>query len=139
MKLLKFWSNYIFLVAYSLLKMSKIKRLNKHKISLLIREPEQFFARTRKLPYFFAALFVFYSSRSRLRDSLCSPCYEFLLFFTTYTQPIHRETDSGEGKFITPRNKIHNPILGYDCCSLLWESWQKHLLIGRKIKAITST
>ena len=49
----------------------------------------------------------------RLRDSLLRPCYDFLLFFTTQTRPVHRETDSGDEKFITPINKIHNPILGY--------------------------
>ena len=76
--------------------------------------PEPFFSRTRKLPCIFAALFVCYSSRLRLRDSLLRPCYDFLLFFTTQTRPVHRETDSGDEKFITPINKIHNPILGYD-------------------------
>jgi len=35
------------------------------------------------------------------------------LFFTTQTWPVHRETDSGDEKFITPINKMHNPILGY--------------------------
>ena len=75
--------------------------------------PEPFFSRTRKLPCIFAALFVCYSSRLRLRDSLLRPCYDFLLFFTTQTRPVHRETDSGDEKFITPINKIHNPILGY--------------------------
>ena len=74
---------------------------------------EPFFSRTRKLPCIFAALFVCYSSRLRLRDSLLRPCYDFLLFFTTQTRPVHRETDSGDEKFITPINKIHNPILGY--------------------------
>ena len=78
--------------------------------------PEPFFSRTRKLPCIFAALFVCYSSRLRLRDSLLRPCYDFLLFFTTQTRPVHRETDSGDEKFITPINKIHNPILGY-----VWE------------------
>ena len=67
-----------------------------------------------KLPCIFVALFVCYSSRLRLRDSLLRPCYDFLLFFTTQTRPVHRETDSGDEKFITPINKIHNPILGYD-------------------------
>ena len=76
--------------------------------------PEPFLHRTRKLPCIFAALFVCYSSRLRLRDSLLRPCYDFLLFFTTQTRPVHRETDSGDEKFITPINKIHNPILGYD-------------------------
>ena len=74
---------------------------------------EPFFSRTRKLPCIFAVLFVGYSSRLRLRDSLLRPCYDFLLFFTTQTRPVHRETDSGDEKFITPINKIHNPILGY--------------------------
>ena len=77
---------------------------------------EPFFSRMRKLPCIFAALFVCYSSRLRLRDSLLRPCYDFLLFFTTQTRPVHRETDSGDEKFITPINKIHNPILGY-----VWE------------------
>ena len=76
-------------------------------------ESEPFLRRTRKLPCIFAALFVCYSSRLRLRDSLLRPCYDFLLFFTTQTRPVHRETDSGDEKFITPINKIHNPILGY--------------------------
>ena len=76
-------------------------------------EAEPFLRRTRKLPCIFAALFVCYSSRLRLRDSLLRPCYDFLLFFTTQTRPVHRETDSGDEKFITPINKIHNPILGY--------------------------
>ena len=76
-------------------------------------QAEPFFSRTRKLPCIFAALFVCYSSRSRLRDSLLRPCFDFLLFFTTQTRPVHRETDSGDEKFITPINKIHNPILGY--------------------------
>ena len=71
------------------------------------------FYRTRKLPCIFAALFVCYSSHLRLRDSLLRPCYDFLLFFTTQTRPVHRETDSGDEKFITPINKIHNPILCY--------------------------
>ena len=75
---------------------------------------EPFLHRTCKLPCIFAALFVCYSSRLRLRDSLLRPCYDFLLFFTTQTRPVHRETDSGDEKFITPINKIHNPILGYD-------------------------
>ena len=74
---------------------------------------EPFLHRTHKLPCIFAALFVCYSSRSRLRDSLLRPCFDFLLFFTTQTRPVHRETDSGDEKFITPINKIHNPILGY--------------------------
>ena len=74
---------------------------------------EPFLHRTRKLPCIFAALFVCYSSRLRLRDSLLRPCYYFLLYFTTQTRPVHRETDSGDEKFITPINKIHNPILGY--------------------------
>ena len=78
----------------------------------LVTEP--FLHRTRKLPCILSALFVCYSSRSRLRDSLLRPCYDFLLFFTTQTRPVHRETDSGDEKFITPINKIHNPILGYD-------------------------
>ena len=78
---------------------------------------EPFLHRTRKLPCIFAALFVCYSSRSRLRDSLLRPCFDFLLFFTTQTRPVHRETDSGDEKFITPINKIHNPILGYVCDS----------------------
>ena len=69
--------------------------------------------RTRKLPCIFSALLVCYSSRSRLRDSLLRPCYDFLLFFTTQTRPVHRETDSGDEKFIMLINKIHNPILGY--------------------------
>jgi len=77
----------------------------------LVAEP--FLHRTRKLPCIFAALFVCYSSRSRLRDSLLRLCFDFLLFFTTQTRPVHRETDSGDEKFITPINKIHNPILGY--------------------------
>ena len=76
-------------------------------------KPEPFLHRTRKLPCIFAALFVCYSSRSRLRDSLLRPCFDFLLFFTTQTRPVHRETDSGDEKLITPINKIHNPILGY--------------------------
>ena len=67
----------------------------------------------RTLPCIFAALFVCFSSRSRLRDSLLRRCFDFLLFFTTQTRPVHRETDSGDEKFITPINKIHNPILGY--------------------------
>ena len=79
----------------------------------IMLHPEPFFSRTRKLPCIFAALFVCYSSRLRLRDSLLRPCYDFLLFFTTQTRPVHRETDSGDEKFITPINKIHNPILGY--------------------------
>ena len=83
----------------------------KIKYCWVISEP--FFSRTRKLPCIFAALFVCYSSRLRLRDSLLRPCYDFLLFFTTQTRPVHRETDSGDEKFITPINKIHNPILGY--------------------------
>ena len=74
---------------------------------------EPFLHRTRKLPCIFAALFVCYSSRSRLRDSLLRPCFDFLLFFTTQTRPVHRETDSGDKKFTTPINIIHNPILGY--------------------------
>ena len=76
-------------------------------------QAEPFLHRTHKLPCIFAALFVCYSSRSRLRDSLLRPCFDFLLFFTTQTRPVHRETDSGEEKFITPVNKIHNPILTY--------------------------
>ena len=79
----------------------------------LATPPRTFFSRTRKLPCIFAALFVCYSSRLRLRDSLLRPCYDFLLFFTTQTRPVHRETDNGDEKFITPINKIHNPILGY--------------------------
>ena len=71
---------------------------------------EPFLHRTRKLPCIFAALFVCYSSRSRLRDSLLRPCYDFLLFFTTQTRlVVHRETDSGDERFIT-----QYPILGYE-------------------------
>ena len=88
---------------------------------------EPFLHRTRKLPCIFATLFVCYSSRSRSRDSLLRPCYDFLLFFTTQTRPVHRETDNGDEKFITPINKIHNPILGYgyDFKSLSYSKWAK--------------
>ena len=64
--------------------------------------------------------FVCYSSRLRLRDSLLRPCYDFLLFFTTQTRPVHRETDSGDEKFLTPIYKIHNPILGYGAHNQSW-------------------
>ena len=89
---------------------------------ILEQYTEPFLHRTRKLPCIFAALFVCYSSRSRLRDSLLRPCFDFLLFFTTQTRPVHRETDSGDEKFITTINKIHNPILGYGQVDfpLLW-------------------
>ena len=39
-----------------------------------ILRAEPFLHRTRKLPCIFTALFVCYSSRSRLRDSLLRPC-----------------------------------------------------------------
>ena len=84
-------------------------------------QTKPFLHRTHKLSFIFAALFVCYSSHSRLRDSQLRPCNDFLLFFTTQTRPVHRETDRGDEKFITPINKIHNPILGYGF-GLCWPS-----------------
>ena len=64
-------------------------------------QTKPFLHRTHKLSFIFAALFVCYSSHSRLRDSQLRPCNDFLLFFTTQTRPVHRETDNGYKKYLS--------------------------------------